>query len=396
MEKTMIKIYTASTLEIDDVQSAVASICSQLKQQGEIADGTVGIIACQYEFVTSGVVDGLKKALPFPIAGCTSSTMAVSPVPNGLQQSQTEGNLCLMLTVLCGNEFSVETAVTEPVSLESDLKAACRPIFENRKKPVFIWPFSPCVSTVAGDLLVDAVAELSDGAFVFGGFSVDDSPTFQENCFVITPDGNYRDRVGFIMFYGDIQPSFFCSSISEKRIFHREFIVTQANGNEVISINNKSAIEFLDTIGITPEMARSSVLTNLVLAVYVDESTYYPRQIINFSDNNTLILGGTIKVGTRFRVGRFDKADMISSAQKITKKALENRHEKSFAVILSCASRSVLLGSESLDEVHMVRETIGDLPFLMAYAGGEICPLIRNDGSSLNHFQNGAFIICLI
>jgi hypothetical protein len=392
----MINVYTASTLEIDDVQSAVSSVCTQLNQQGEIGDGAIGIIACQYEFVLSGVVDGLRKALPFPIAGCSSSTMAVAPILNGLSQNQAEGDLCLTLIVLCGDEFSFEAAITEPVSLESDIEVACRPIFENRKKPSFVWVFAPRVYTVAGDLLVEAVTKLSDGSPVFGGFAVDDSPTFQENCFVIMPDGDYRDRVGFVLFYGDIQPSFFNASISEKRIFDREFVVTQANGNEVISINNKSSIEFLKIIGITPEMARSSVLTNLVLAVYVDESTYFPRQIIDLSDNDTLILGGTVENGTRFRVGSFDKTDMLSSAKKITQKALEYRQKKSLAIILSCASRSVLLGSESLDEIHMVRELIGDLPFLMAYAGGEICPLVKNDGSVLSHFQNGAFIICII
>jgi hypothetical protein len=149
-------------------------------------------------------------------------------------------------------------------------------------------------------------------------------------------------------------------------------------------------------------MARSAVLTNLVLAICVDESTYIPRQIIGLSDNETLILGGTVEKGTRFRVGGFDKTDMLDSAQTIAQKAFEDNqnkqpeNKKSFAVVLSCASRSMLLGAESLDEVHMLRETIGNLPFLMAYAGGEICPLVRNDGSVFSHFQNGAFIICAI
>jgi hypothetical protein len=396
MVTIMINVYTASTLEIDNVQSAVSSICDQLGQQGEINAGVIGIIACQYEFVLSGVVDGIRKALPFPVVGCSSSTMAVAPVPNGLSQSQAEGDLCLTLTVLCGDDFSVETAVTEPVSLDKDIDAACRPIFENREKPAFVWTFAPNVGTVAGDLLVEAVNKQSDGAPSFGGFSVDDSPTFQENCFVIMPDGDYRDRVGFALFYGDIQPSFFCSSISTKRIFDREFMVTEANGNEVISFNDRSSVEFLDLIGITPEMARSAVLTNLVLAVYVDDSTYYPRQIVGFSDNDTLMLGGTIEAGTRFRVGGFDKTDMLDSANELIGKAFELKKDKSFAVMLSCASRSMLLGAESLDEIHMVREATGGLPFLMAYAGGEICPLTMKDGSLLSHFQNGAFVVCLI
>jgi hypothetical protein len=209
------------------------------------------------------------------------------------------------------------------------------------------------------------------------------------------PDGNHRDRIGFVLFYGDIKPSFYNASISEKRIFDREFMVTEANGNEVISINDRSSTEFLEAIGITPEMARSAVLTNLVLAVYVDESSYFPRQIINFSDNDTLILGGTVTAGTRFKVGGYDKADMISAAKQIVEKVSKQKQEKSFAFILSCASRSVLLGAENLAEVHMVRESIG-LPFLMACAGGEISPLSLSDGTTISHFQNGAFIVCVI
>jgi hypothetical protein len=395
----MLKVYTASTFEIDNIDTAVKSICSQLYKQGEIGKGAIGLISCQYEFVTGGVVDALRKALPFPISGCTSSTMAMAPVPDGMSRDQAEGDLCLLLTVLSTDkpdEFKFISAVTEPVSLQSDLSAACRPVFENREKPSLVWVCAPNVGTVAGDTLVDTITEQSGGAPIFGGFSVDDSFDFQQNCFVITPDGDYRDRISITLFYGDLKPSFYNASISEKRIFDREFMVTEANGNEVISINDRSSTEFLELIGITPEMARSAVLTNLVLAIYVDDDSYYPRQIINFSDNDTLILGGTVTAGTRFRVGGYDKTDMLDAARQILEKAVQNKRDKQFAVILSCASRSVLLGAESLDEIHMIREAIGDLPFLMMYAGGEICPLVRDNGEVFSHFQNGAFIICVI
>jgi hypothetical protein len=133
-----------------------------------------------------------------------------------------------------------------------------------------------------------------------------------------------------------------------------------------------------------------------VLAIQVDKTSYYPRQIVGLGDNDTLLLGGTVEPGTRFRVGGFDKLDMLTAAQEAAGKVSGYRKEKSFAVILSCASRFVLLGSESLDEIHMVREAMAGLPFTMAYAGGEICPLLRDDGSVFSHFQNGAFIICAI
>jgi small ligand-binding sensory domain FIST len=330
--------------------------------------------------------------------------MALSPIPSGLndaeksaaEKSAAEGDLILTLMVLNDPEFTFKTAVTAPVSLDTDIKEVCRPIFENKEKPSLVWAFAPCVGRVAGDLLVEAVTELTDGALVFGGFAVDDSPTFQENCFVIMNGGAYLNNVAFIMFYGDIKPSFFNASISEKRLFDRDFMITEANGAEIISINDRSSTEFLELIGITPEMARSAVLTNLVLGIFVDENSYYPRQIVGFSDNDTILLGGTVEAGTRFRIGGYDKTDMLLAAQNKLKQVADLKKEKSFAFIFSCASRSVLLGSESLDEIHMVRETLGDLPFIMANAGGEICPLSRSDGTVFSHFQNGAFIICVI
>jgi hypothetical protein len=392
----MINVFTAATVEIDDVETAVSSILSQLTKQGEIGANALGLITCQYEFVLTGVVKELREALPFPIAGWTSSTMAMAPVPNGLQQSEAEGGLCLTMTVLWGEGITFETATTEPVALDKDISKICQPVFAQKEKPALVWAFAPRVGFVAGDLLVEAVTELSGGALVFGGYSVDDSLTFQENCYVITPDGDFLDRVGFVLCYGDIRPTFYCASITEKRILDRWFMITEAKGNEIISINDRSSLEFLELIGITPEMTRSAVLTNLVLAIQVDKTSYYPRQIVGLSENDTLMLGGTVENGTRFRVGGFDKLDMLTAAQETAGKISACSKEKAFVLIFSCASRFVLLGSESLDEIHMVREATGGLPFLMAYAGGEICPLLRDDGSVFNHFQNGAFVMCAI
>jgi hypothetical protein len=393
----MMQVYTASTIEIDDSEAAVSSIRAQLAQQGEIGANALGLIVCHYEFVLSGVVDALRETLPFPIAGYTSSTMAASPIPKGKLQSDAEGDLCLTLMVLWGDGVSFETATTEPVALDKDIAPICAPIFAGREKPALVFAFGPNVVMVAGDLLVEAVTVQTGGAPVFGGFAVDDSPTFMDNCFVITPDGDFRDRVGFVLLYGDIEPTFYSASISEKRIFDRWFMVTEANGNEVISINDRSPLDFLEVIGITKEMAREAVLTNLVIAVQEEGETYFPRQIVGYSDNDTLLLGGTVEKGTRFRVGGFDKSDMLEAAQVAAKNAFAHSHEKAFALVLSCASRFVLLGSESLDEVHMLRQAIPGMPFLMGYAGGEICPHMQRDGSiHHNRFQNGAFVLCAI
>lgn len=72
----MIKVYTASTQEIDTVADAVAQVMAQLASQGEWLAQGVGIITCYPEFIDSGVVAALSEALPFEVIGVTTRAVA--------------------------------------------------------------------------------------------------------------------------------------------------------------------------------------------------------------------------------------------------------------------------------------------------------------------------------
>jgi hypothetical protein len=38
----------------------------------------------------------------------------------------------------------------------------------------------------------------------------------------------------------------------------------------------------------------------------------------------------------------------------------------------------------------------GDIPYVLAYAGGEICPVRGEDGKLRNHFHNFTFSLCVL
>ena len=69
------------------------------------------------------------------------------------------------------------------------------------------------------------------------------------------------------------------------------------------------------------------------------------------------------------------------------------------AILFSCAARRmVLLGvNEDNAELQIAKNTIKkDIPFMLGYSGGEICPVINNQGILNNRFHNYSMVILII
>jgi len=69
------------------------------------------------------------------------------------------------------------------------------------------------------------------------------------------------------------------------------------------------------------------------------------------------------------------------------------------ALLFPCAVRRMtLLGADQpLIELQSAKEAIGPtIPFMMGYAGGEICPTSVNDGVPTNRFHNYSLVILVV
>ena len=63
----------------------------------------------------------------------------------------------------------------------------------------------------------------------------------------------------------------------------------------------------------------------------------------------------------------------------------------------SCALRGFALNLDGTAEIARVEEILGSsVPYLFAYAGGEICPLYAKNGKTLNRFHNVTAIGCAL
>jgi hypothetical protein len=100
--------------------------------------------------------------------------------------------------------------------------------------------------------------------------------------------------------------------------------------------------------------------------------------------------GGTLSIG------RMDEDDVLLTAEQSLEELLKNENINGI-IMISCLARNMVLGASPLSEIERVHEILGDsLPWHLAYSGGEICPVYRKDGSTVNRFHNYTFIACTI
>ncbi|MCL2809917.1 MAG: hypothetical protein FWD24_07645, partial [Treponema sp.] len=74
----MIKMFSAFTEEIDDVDAAISEILSQLDLEHSLMKNSIGILHCYHEFIDSGAVKTLSEKLPFDIIGITVPYVCLS------------------------------------------------------------------------------------------------------------------------------------------------------------------------------------------------------------------------------------------------------------------------------------------------------------------------------
>jgi hypothetical protein len=348
--------------------------------------------------VLSGMAQALADALPFEVVGVSLMIVAVNPLQADAPEDSGGGELCLTLLVMTGDDVDFKVAETPPVASHEAFAQACDDIFNSVTKPQLIFTFAPDYMGIPGDVLAATATKASGGVPIFGGYSCDNSPMYNENCFVISKNGASKDRIIFVLVYGNVNPKFYTASISEEKVLSRWALVTKSRGSELIELNGKPVTEYLDSFGLTEEITQNGPIHNLSLIISDETGApFYSRTMIKFTENNTLFCGGEVPEGVHVRVGLFERSDMLNTVRSILKKAVDEANGKrAVALVVCCGTRVAVLGSDSLAEVNLLREMAGDMPFLLGYAAGEICPLPFGDGRVFNRFHNQSFTMCIL
>ena len=386
----MTKTLVAYTAEIDDAQTAIDEIKSQLKLETSLLKNSVGIIACHYEFVTSGVAKEVCEALPFDIAGTISTTQSI--------EDQADVFI-LTLMVITSDDVEFTTVLTsslldEPgkVISESYKEAAA----DEADKPALIFAFAPFMLQNSGDEYVSVISEVSGGVPCFGTLAVDDTENFS-NCFMLFNGESYTDRMAMILAYGNLSPKFYIANISPDKILGKSAIITKSSGHVIMEVNGGSVDAYFEDLGLTKASETQYAMTSLPLMLdYNDGTPQVSKIFISLTPERYALCASAIPEGSTLHIAMSDKDDVMRTTEQAVDRILADIDGGAGLLIYSCISRSMTLGADQFGETNMVNNKVaGRLPFMMVCSGGEICPTQHSDGKAINRFHNNAFVACL-
>ena len=387
----MIKTLAAQTSEVDDVNAAVEEILSQLGPVSGFLKNTIGVVACHYEFVHSGVLKKVSEALPFDLVGTISSGQAVA---DGY------GPLLFTMTVFTSDDVEFVKVLTpslleEPgrVIAETYKAAAVR-----AEKPALLFSFAPFMVQNSGDEYVNVLSEVSGGIPCFGTIAIDDTLDFA-NCFMLAEGEQHRDRMALVLVYGNIQPKFYIANISQSRILEKSARVTKSAGHILMEVNGRPVTDFFEDLGLTKASETQYAMSNLpFLLDYNDGTPMVSKILVTLTPEKYALCAGAMPEGSTLHITSSDKDDVLLTTGEAVDLLLKDIKDNTGGLLIySCISRGMTFGAEQFREIEIVRQKIGaSVPFMMAFSGGEICPTQVSDDKAINRFHNNAFIACLI
>ena len=386
----MIKTFTAWTAELDDVKLAVRQIKSRLNLENGLLKNTIGIIACHYEFIHSGILKGLCAELPFDVVGTVSTAQSAG---------NQAGSLLLTLMVLTSDDIEFVKVLTS--SLETEPGKAIADAYKGavcgREKPGLILTFAPYIVQNTGDEYVNALTDVSQGVPCFGTFAIDETTDFS-SCFMLCNGDHYLDKMAMVLFFGNVHPKFFIANISESRILAKSAIVTKSAGPVLMEVNERPVIEYLEDLGLVEASETQYAMSTLPFMLdYNDGTPKVSKIIVMMTPEKYVICAGAMPQGSTLYMAKTDREDVLYTTSEAVDKLLGSCVGASALLVYSCISRAMSFGTDHFKEMVVLEQKVGSkIPFMMVCSGGEICPTQVSDKKAINRFHNNAFIACLI
>jgi len=391
----MLKCASVYTYEIDDPELAFEEIKVQLDKKITLLEHSVGIIMCHPEFLISGVIKHICEKLPFDLAGITTPAQAADGEV---------GELILTIFVMTSDDVWFRTGVTEGLeeNIPDPVKTAVDKAVQGAKEPpALALVFPPLILKYSGDTYVDAMQKALPNVPVFGPIAVDDTITY-EMSETIYKGENYRTAMSFILCYGNIKPRFIVGTFPEGKAMPYKGEITKSNGSIVSEINNVSANKYFESIGLTDNGDLPEKFYLVPFVIDQKKRADYDgipviRGIAFFTEDGSAVFRGNVDEGSTFTILTSEADDVLSA----TRKKIEQVNDLADAngvLVFSCIGRRMMtMHGNFVIELETVRDTIrSEIPYVMGYAAGEICPTLVRNGIPTNRFHNYSVIILAI
>ena len=391
----MLKCVSLYTYEVDDKITALDEINEQLNEKIELKSNTVGIVMCHPEFIYSGVVQYICTSLPFDVLGVTTAAQAV----NG-----EAGEMMLTIFVMTADDVSFRTGFAD--CLSENLATSVELAYENASKgeteePRLAILFPPIGLQHAGDSYIEKWFSRIPKTPIFGTLAIDDTPTFEESETIYKGE-NSKDKMPFILCYGNIIPRFLIGTIPEENTMPYKGEITSSTGSFVHEINELNTYKYFESIGF--ETSGISSVNYLFLPFSIDQKTRDDydgvpviRVLDSFDDEGTAKFHGNVDEGSTFTLLKCEAEDVLSTTKQRIKD-INNLQDVNGVLLFSCVVRRVVTMTDNHnEEFELARDLLrSDIPFMMGSAGGEICPTGLKDGVPTNRYHNYSIAILVI
>jgi hypothetical protein len=209
----------------------------------------------------------------------------------------------------------------------------------------------------------------------------------------------YEDRIPLLLINGMGEFKFFQASLPGQTRFHQEAVVTSAEDNRIIDLDNEPAVNYLQKVGLAQGGAMDVLYAFPIEVDFHDQKPPRIFGIYGVNADGSITCGGPIPEGSTLCIGSVGSNLIIESAAYITnqiKAELANDSEKHGLFISACFSRNIIL-PDPTEEMMVVQNQLQDfpLPYLFLYAGGEYCPRYTEGKKTVNEFHQYTIIACL-
>jgi hypothetical protein len=383
----MIRMLTAHTREIDDIEVSAAEILEQLAPGERLLRHSVGILSFHREFLDSGAVGAVCEALPFD---CIGGTTSASAVPGDM------GDLVLTVTVLTSDDVGFRAGAVplgdNPVAAVQGLYAELAP--SSAEKPALLLTVAPFLGVVGGDDFIEALDAVSGGIPLFGALASSHRPDLSgaEPCL----NGEHRaDLFTLIAVFGVVNPEFYRTIIPCDKMMHQAAFITKSEKNLIQGINGIKPLDYLKSVGLVSGNGVAGLNSTPFVLTLADGSMIV-RAAYQATEDGCLRTGGAVPQGAQIGFANCNAEVVLRTARESVGRPLAASGGRN-ALIFSCDSRKWALGARTTAEMgEMARCLDNAFPYRIAYAFGEICPVKNRKGRLVNSFQNSSAIACLL
>lgn len=390
----MIKSFTISITEVDDIEVAVQEYQDQIAAC-PLLRNTVGIVAVHKEFLLSGVYSAVAEAAAFPIIGMTTLSLATK---------ETVGSFLLSIMVLTSDDCHFSSGISEVIPESGDVTEVTQACYHKLKTSLegevkLALLYAPIMRNHCPNEYVMALSAIDERVPVFGTMANENADLLFD-ARVFFNANEYNNKMAMVLISGDITPTFYIGSITEEDIVMPDIgEITASHKNMLLEINNINAIEFLQNLGfIGSEIQRRGMFSTTFLLKTKEQPNTggiaIARSMVSTYQNAVVFAGG-LQENAVISIATISKDTIMQTAQKVIQDINQNHRHKT-VLFYSCLGRRYALTNEPLKELTYINESMSDgFTYLAACSGGEICPTGTIDGRAINHEHNQTLIACV-